>query len=231
MTDRPILFSPEMVRALVEGSKTQTRRILNERNTLVNGNSWHQWSRDNLDREKGWVDAGPSPAGNRGPYLKLPYCGDNTDWQKTVHRVYPCIQPGDRLWVREAWRAHKGYNAYPPREMSHWPVFYCADGAPDPRDEMGQNGRLRASIHMPRWASRLTLIVTEVRVQKLQAITRGDAMSEGCPFPNMQAGPNPRDWYADLWNQINGPGAWEANPWVAAYTFTVHHSNIDRMPS
>jgi len=68
---------------------------------------------------------------------------------------------------------------------------------------------------------RITLEITDVRVERLQDISRGDAMAEGCPFPNMANGDNPRHWYADLWNSINGngPGSWEANPWVWAIEF------------
>lgn len=83
---------------------------------------------------------------------------------------------------------------------------------------------------MPRWASRLTLIVTDVRVQRLQDISRGDAMGEGCPFQNMADGDDPREWFRALWNSLHGPDAWDANPWVCALTFTVHRCNIDQMP-
>lgn len=72
---------------------------------------------------------------------------------------------------------------------------------------------------MPRWASRILLEVTAVRVERLQDISRGDAMAEGCPFPNMAKGDDPRKWYADLWDQINGAGSWEANPWVWVVEF------------
>ena len=84
-------------------------------------------------------------------------------------------------------------------------------------------------MFMPRWASRITLIVTDVRMQRLQDISRGDCMDEGCPFANMAEGPNPRDWYANICDTINGSGTWDDNPWVAAYTFTVHRCNIDAM--
>lgn len=72
---------------------------------------------------------------------------------------------------------------------------------------------------MPRWASRIMLEVTGVRVERLQEISRGDVMAEGCPFPNMQKGPDPRQWFRDLWETINGPGSWDANPWVWAIEF------------
>jgi len=95
---------------------------------------------------------------------------------------------------------------------------------------------------MPRWASRLTLHVTDVRVQRLQDISEVDAVAEGvAPFLTSGAYVSPEntgngqrvgysayDLYRDLWDSINGAGSWEANPWVAAYTFTVEHANIDQ---
>lgn len=72
---------------------------------------------------------------------------------------------------------------------------------------------------MPRWASRITLEVTGVGVERLNDISRGDAMDEGCPFPNMAQGDDPRRWYADLWDSINGAGAWKLNPWVWVVSF------------
>lgn len=107
--------------------------------------------------------------------------------------------------------------------------------------------RARPSIHMPRWASRITLTVTDVRVQRLQNISEADAWAEGCkpgelndrgePFPAEEPHPKcgwvgwdcARDWYADLWDSLHGPDAWETNPWVAAYTFTVQSGNIDSL--
>jgi hypothetical protein len=77
-----------------------------------------------------------------------------------------------------------------------------------------KNGRF-----LPAWASRITLEIVSVRVERLQEISRGDAMAEGCPFANMADGPNPRDWYAELWESINGPGSWDANPFVWVVEF------------
>lgn len=77
----------------------------------------------------------------------------------------------------------------------------------------------KPSIHMPRKASRIMLEVTRVRVERLQEISRGDAMAEGCPFQNMAKGADPRKWYADLWKTINGPGSWDLNPWVWVIEF------------
>lgn len=103
--------------------------------------------------------------------------------------------------------------------------------------------RIRPSIHMPRWASRLTLTVTDVRVERLQDISEADAIAEGCPVSTMPGtighplcpvGFNemgtPIYWFRELWNSINGPDAWDANPWVVALTFDVARRNIDAVP-
>ena len=87
---------------------------------------------------------------------------------------------------------------------------------------------------MPRWASRLTLIVTDVRVQRLQDITAADAIAEGCHVYASSATidcdtPDPRQEYRRIWNSIHGPEAWAANPWVAALTFETHRQNIDQI--
>ena len=183
MTDKPIIFSAPMVRALLAGTKTQTRRVLKPlpRRTIF------------FDPKTAVLDQFQEP-----PYA-----------------------PGDRLWVREAF----SYELLDVDRNGFMPPWYWADGNP----ESGDFTRPKPSIHMPRWASRLTLLVTDVRVQRLQEISRGDAMEEGCPFANMADGPNPRDWYRGIWNSLHGPGAWDANPWVAALTFTVHRQNIDQM--
>ncbi|WP_304615869.1 hypothetical protein [Paracoccus sp. (in: a-proteobacteria)] len=140
----------------------------------------------------------------------------------------PIYAPGDRLWVRESWQG-LSYGDYLPTKSQVCDLRYAAT---DPLTGMDAHVRgypWRPSVHMPRWASRITLHITDVRVQRLQDISRGDAMSEGCPFPNMQNGPDPRDWFRDLWNSLHGPDAWAANPWVCALTFTVQRGNIDQV--
>ena len=77
--------------------------------------------------------------------------------------------------------------------------------------------RWKPSIHMPKWAARIWLEVTGVRVERLQAISRGDAMTEGCPFPNMADGEAPREWFAEVWKSTGGD--WDANPWVWVIDF------------
>lgn len=213
MTDKPILFSGPMVRALLDDSKNQTRRVLRPQ---------------------------PFPVG--GPFYRPHPVTDPRQWHSVSARgtianiqIVP-YAPGDRLWVREHWRTHVAYQDLPPRDLGgEEPVRYEADGYLETWGWpfMDAPGRLRQGMHMPRWASRLTLIVTDVRVQRVQEMDRGDAMGEGCPFPNMAKGPNPLEWFADLWNDLNekrGFG-WDVNPWVCAVTFTVHHQNIDQMES
>jgi len=134
---------------------------------------------------------------------------------------------GDRLWCREAF----SYDRLDVDRCGILPPWYWADGNP----ESGDWSRPKPSIHMPRWASRLTLIVTDVRVQRVQSITEADAVEEGVsPISE----PDDRKWehyaphgvaFRALWNSLHGPGAWDANPWVCALTFTVHRQNIDQM--
>ena len=146
-----------------------------------------------------------------------------------------CVfKPGQTYKTRDGREAHQVSAC---GEAPHWTaemIWYRADDLqiwlPAPVQYEGRctfGLAWRSSIHMPRWASRLTLLVTDVRVQRLQEISRGDAMSEGCTFPNMAKGDDPRQWYAELWEQINGRGSWDANPWVVALTFAVQRRNID----
>lgn len=220
MTDRPIIFSAPMIRALLDGRKSMTRRVLKPQPP---------------PRDCG--DAGISLYGDGFRY------GD-CDYKDGVFERIP-YAPGDRLYVKEAWRAMDGQDGFSGAQIGAqcleagykraWsPVRYEADGAKnnwiaDQHTFGSQPGRYRYARFMPRWASRLTLVVTDVKVERLQEMDRGDAMSEGCPFPNMAAGPNPLDWFRDLWNSLHGPDAWAGNPWVAAISFTAHRCNIDHM--
>ncbi len=208
MTDRPIIFSAPMVRALLDGRKTQTRRVL--------GNSGPGRGRSNIFSARiGWSDSYVLDPGNAG-------------WRE---RDTP-YAPGDRLWVREAFVRYYELDECDMR-VGPLKIAYRADGGfrwlDADTDEFRDSPPWKPSIHMPRWASRLTLLVTDVSVQRLQEISRGDAMEEGFPFANMADGPNPRDWYRDLWNSIHGPDAWDRNPWVAAISFETHRCNIDTM--
>jgi len=213
--DRPVLFSGPMVRALLDGRKTQTRRRLD---------AW-------TDEPLAYVEAGAIEAldADDRPYR----------WPRT-HAV------GDRLWVREAhallprsaYRMSIGTGTI--AQTEHPTDGYSAAVFREGFDRSGRP-RWRPSIHLPRWASRLTLTVSDVRVERLQDISNTDAIAEGLmQLPATRrwvaskgdqyfgfAHADPRVVYGWLWNTINGEGAWEANPWVAAYTFTVAHQNID----
>jgi len=127
----------------------------------------------------------------------------------------PFGQPGDRLWMRETW-------------CDDWEksrgIVYRADGGLD-ADMSDAGCTWRPSIHMPRRASRITLEIGGVRVQRLQDISRGDAMDEGCPFQNLNvdaARTDPVGWFRNLWESLHGASAWDANPWVWALEFKRH---------
>lgn len=212
MTDRPILFSAPMVRALLAGTKTQTRRVFKGAEQAENG-LWHIHSAGG-----GIVGVAEEDVGKQAA-------------------DYLPIHAGDRLWVKETWAPLSALTHNDPGTQGLADRgFYRADvGTVD-----GEISRWKPSIFMPRHASRITLIVTDVRVERLQDISEADAIAEGVERAPKNDGwwksqtsgklcPTARDAYGDLWNHINRPGAWEANPWVVAYTFTVHRGNIDQI--
>ncbi len=197
MKEHSILMSAPMVRAILAGQKTQTRRVVKPRK----------------DRDLGCELAPCELAGevNGGEY-------------RNAH-----CQPGDHLWVREAHSIGPGPGVpLQPGESAgvlRWPhVTYAADGAIERRDTRwkGAFGVARPSIHMHRWASRITLEVTGVRVERLLDISVGDAIAEGIPRggPENPDGIEQREFQA-LWESINGPGSWKPNPWVWAISFKV----------
>ncbi len=184
MADRPILFSGPMVRALIEGRKTQTRRRVKARDL-------------GFDNE----DVMDFPA----ELLPFDFAGAKCPYGK----------PGDLLWVRET--------CCP--DWAGKPV-YKADGGSAREAGYPAEPRWRSSIHMPRWASRLTLRITEVRVQRLKDCSNADAVAEGIGTPtDMRYAAS--EGYRFIWEEINGPGSWDANPWVWAITFDVIQLNID----
>lgn len=179
MKQRPILFQGAMVRALLDGSKTQTRRVVKKPN----------------------------------PDMYFP-----RDMQGQMAMHCPYGQPGDRLWVRETWAYHVMAMGSVRDELGPW--VYAADGS------VAQQARLcdrwRPSIHMHRAASRITLEVTGVRVERLQDISEADSIAEGIEqhpkglwLPCAEKGKahvSPQRAYRDLWQSINGSGSWDANP-------------------
>jgi hypothetical protein len=243
MTVRPIPFSAPMVRALRDGRKTQTRRALRPQPP--------EWA-----EKVGW--SALTPGGHVG------YRGTRPDGRYAENSIPLRFAVGDLLWVREAWRTAAAYDDLSPSNMGgEEPLRFEADGAVETRGWPCPErwGRLRAGIHLPRWASRLVDEVVDVRVERLQDISEADALAEGVRretvggvrklFADPEAA---ADWpddkplfyapdddaddalcvtaaaaYARLWDRINGPRAWDDNPWVAAVSFRVHAKNVDAL--
>jgi hypothetical protein len=187
ISEHGTLFKAPLVRAILDGTKWQTRRLVTPWTSLLNGAhcSHPTWQR--LDFNNAFVDRGPSPAGNPGPYLQVaePSTGAR-------HRVYPRVMVGDRLWVRETWDVPEGSDD--PREVVYRADFTESDereAAKVARLAPGLARRWRPSLHMPRWASRLTLDVTRVRVEPLQEITEAES-AEGAPEVESDSTPRPR---------------------------------------
>lgn len=197
MTEKPILFSGPMVKAILDGRKTMTRRVLKPQPI--------------------WSDGGSiNDGGGQMDYIE-------PHWAREPKLAYA---PGDLLWVRETWAeaCELDENDKPATDMR---TYYRADGEPFSRyldpdtDEWREGIKWRPSIFMPRWASRISLRVTAVKVERLQDISEDDAKAEGSPLGMIyeRETPTHHAGFRDLWNSINGPGAWEANPWCAAYSF------------
>ncbi|KPY33117.1 hypothetical protein [Pseudomonas syringae] len=201
--ERPILFSAPMVRAILSGQKTVTRRALKVQ--------------PRIDASGNFCVGGAN------------YGQDIYGKPVTKHFVSsdcPYGQPGDRLWVRESWQADTQVNEVAPRELSHGePIQYPADGASRQTGcSMITPGKTRPSIHMPRWVSRILLEITAVRVERLQAISEEQALDEGvmsCEqdiYPDRN-GYEPLELFGGLWTMINGDGSWQSNPWVWVVEF------------
>ncbi|KAB0269032.1 hypothetical protein [Microvirga brassicacearum] len=234
MRDLPIIFSAPMVRALLAGNKTQTRRVIEPYKPQPSAKSVP----DDLIAGKTAVNGilAYSTSGFRPRYR----VGDRLYARENFIATW-----GDRFGGRGLRVEHgevKQKNGTVEAITPSNPIFVLYKANSDDVPHV----RWRPSIHMPRWASRLTLVVTGVKVERLQDISPEDARDEGVErrsklvrqmwlFGADQAG---RDaiylhaciWeYEKLWNEINGPDAWSSNPWVAAYTFTVHRCNISEM--
>ncbi|GAB5434753.1 MAG: hypothetical protein EpisKO_41230 [Epibacterium sp.] len=227
MTDRPILFSAPMVQAILREirapgtGKTQTRRVLKTQ---------------------------PAPEGYTATTRLVDYYGDGRLGMAMEKPGYSDLilpvgyQPGQRLWVRETWTTGAHLDHVRPRDISpEQSIGYVAN-----ENEGPWLGKLRPSIFMPRWASRITLEVTDVRVQRLHEISESDAMTEGAGMyvpghgfvTNEEVQTDPglanfisyRMGFESLWDSLNADRApWASNPWVVAISFKPHLCNIDQM--
>ncbi len=148
--------------------------------------------------------------------------------------VWRKVEAGDHLYVRETWRVNNvGHDLTTViYRASQWQGYTACSRQFPTTDFAANEKRLRkpgyiSPIHMPRWASRVTLDVTAVRIERLQLISEEDALAEGCrsSYPFTEDGTARKD-FRTLWNEIHGRGAWDANPEVVAISFTVHQANI-----
>jgi hypothetical protein len=224
-----MLYQGAMIRALLADRKTQTRRLIPHA-TQEAYSEYDDWCRS--------VSAGVPTS---------------RQWEREYYLAKTRIKVGDRIWVREAWRTDIKSDHIPPRDIGHW-CRYEADGATQGIMIPLMPGKLRPSMFMPRWMSRLTLTVTDIRVRRLHDISEEDAIAEGIEevwgiIDATCAGGTHREIngyryyfegghdegyedgveaYRTLWNSINGNGSWDTNPWILAYTFAVRKGNIDQ---
>jgi hypothetical protein len=229
---RPILFSAPMIRALLDGRKTQTRRIIKPQPRIDNMGNFC-WNGSNY---------GQSESG-------VPRSASLTEWRdKKGNSKCPYGRPGDLLWVREthslggnnlvAYRADgrcgciydtgEGYLGLMPHGMILEKGIPYIEGL----KQWGLSkygGKWKPSIHMPRRYSRLTLEITDVRVQRLHDITQEAAIAEGLEkryWPGHSDPVPPTMAFKEVWENINGLTSWLQNPWVWALTFKVHKCNV-----
>lgn len=206
MKDVPIIFSAPMVVALLDGRKTMTRRLA-------------------------WRNVGKPGDPGRASF--------HSPWTK--------VKPGDRLWVREnAWFDKDQIAGLPLRCFFEGGRVRLADGrdgstpgSPDVATaemfKLNSTLKLRPAIHMPRWASRLTLTVTATKIERLNDITEADAAAEGWKKRSDKYLPGEvhydaaRDWFSDLWEKLHGAEAWKQNPEVVALSFDVSGQNVDEL--
>ncbi|EKZ6514951.1 hypothetical protein RYB76_002291 [Klebsiella pneumoniae] len=215
MKERGMIFNGEMVRAILDGRKTQTRRPI-------------QW------KQTRFTEIGEREDGSKWPWSE--------DAEHACDFWHPCPfgAVGDRIWVRETWQAIHDYcdenghvderrcaRSIPRHRGNYWhPVYQEAWGNESRED---REFPWRPSIHMPRWASRILLEITDVRVERLSSISQEDAKAEGMELTGWRptySDPDsggevmtPYDNFAELWSSIYGDESWKANPWVWVIEF------------
>ncbi|EPA0330107.1 hypothetical protein ACQZD3_004677 [Enterobacter hormaechei] len=205
MKERGMIFNGEMVRAILDGRKTQTRRIMK----VQPSDGFHPTHNGyDLDLNAHWYTPGVV---DKNGYLQPAKKDVFGVADENEGYTCPFGAVGDRIWVRETWARYNidqdshdmAYRATPPAD---WP----------------EEGRWRPSIHMPRWASRLMLEITGVRVERLQAITLGDICKEiGCGLYDFRPATYGFQVWEELWKSIYGEENWQANPWVWVIEFKV----------
>jgi len=223
MKERPILFNAAMVRAILEGRKTQTRRVVKQDLQRLGDGDFYAFDHKGINYR---VNARHTTVAAWAQLLQ--FC--------------PYGQPGNRLWVRETWQYYDWNDEGEPCIRLHadnattWPEpgnEAWADKLVDvweflSRDEnyridnRARDRRWRPSIHMPRWASRITLEIAGVRVERLNDISENDCIAEGCPgghgaIPGYGYSATPAEHFRHIWETTGGD--WAANPWVWVIEF------------
>ena len=211
MTERPILFNSQMVKAILEGRKTQTRRAVKGLPVTHDFHGWIMDSTRKKDEGKACWAIGDSPLLNNPIRARCPFG-----------------QVGDQLWIRETF----GFEIRSVGGSPHEQLVFRASkpNAIRLRDCDGKAWPMKwtPSLHMPRWASRIQLEITDIRVERLQDISQSDAIAEGGPpshpsinavsrsfgFPDFS-----RSWFAQTWQSIYGSESWDSNPWVWVVEF------------
>ncbi|MEW5560626.1 hypothetical protein AB1287_10315 [Enterobacter asburiae] len=223
MKERGMIFNAEMVRALLDGRKTQTRRIMKPQpEACPRGGHW-------------W----PSNVFRTMLHVEEEMQNGKGGWGGLVGDACPFGDVGDRIWVRETFQGplvseelFEEYLANPEKFETPQYCEYAADGGPRPEycdlDDNLRHG-WRPSIHMPRCASRILLEITGVRVERLNSISQEDAQAEGMELTGWRptySDPDsggevwtPYDNFAQLWESIYGEESWKANPWVWVIEF------------
>jgi len=199
MKARPMMFSGPMVRAILDGTKTQTRRVVKPP---------HSWITPYADGDavKGFELFHAEVTG--GFWIAADLNGNTGDhWQCGDERLTPNYLRGDRLWVKETFAT--GYGA----------TWFRASEGDTCKIISGAKVTWKPSIFMPRNLSRITLEITAVRIERLQAISGTDSRAEGVQGHDNHVDSNAIGRYRELWQSINGPGSWDQNPWVWVIEF------------
>lgn len=229
MKERPILYTGPMVRAIIEGRKRQTRRIVKDNSIL---GRIHPAVSAIVHRSHGWFGFEASEDLKRQYITTFPF--------HTIRCPYG--EPGDRLWVRETFALVGGGD--PGIFITRADYPHCVPSGLENVPADAASVRWTPSIFMPRRLSRITLEIISIRVERLNDISEEDAWAEGCIrgertdnggyFPAWEPDPSgiwergwdcAKEWYADLWEDINGPGSWAANPWV----WVIEFQNISKL--
>ncbi|WP_200970430.1 MULTISPECIES: hypothetical protein [Klebsiella pneumoniae complex] len=228
ITERGMIFNGEMVRAILDGRKTQTRRIMKPQpGPCPRGGHW-------------W----PSNVFKTMLHVEEEMQNSKGGWGGLVGDACPFGDVGDRIWVRETWatlgnedgccvdwegnlcrgdersaaRIYRASCEQRPGDYGLWSIPDDAYWKPHTKEHKFE-GAWRPSIHMPRWASRILLEITNVRVERLKSISDGDAVREGCSTADMKSGDCVADVFARLWASIYGSDSWKTNPWVWVIEF------------